>query len=85
MVGVRLGVGCPCPPVGNDIVTPRHLLRKTLCVVHVPHELHILHVLHELLVLHELHELHELHQRDELHVLHARCFAITNRSLIAWN
>ena len=24
-VGVRLGVGCPCPPVRNDIVTPRHL------------------------------------------------------------
>ena len=25
-VGVRLGVNCPCPPVRNDIVTPRHLL-----------------------------------------------------------
>ena len=24
-VGVKLGVGCPCPPVRNDIVTPRHL------------------------------------------------------------
>ena len=24
-VGVRLRVGCPCPPVRNDIVTPRHL------------------------------------------------------------
>ena len=24
-VGLRLGVGCPCPPVRNDIVTPRHL------------------------------------------------------------
>ena len=24
-VGVRLGVGCPCPPVRDDIVTPRHL------------------------------------------------------------
>ena len=24
--GVRLGVGCPYPPVRNDIVTPRHLL-----------------------------------------------------------
>ena len=23
---MRLGVGCPCPPVRNDIVTPRHLL-----------------------------------------------------------
>ena len=22
---VRMGVGCPCPPVRNDIVTPRHL------------------------------------------------------------
>ena len=25
MVGVRLGVGCPCQPVRNDIVTPRYL------------------------------------------------------------
>ena len=24
-VGVWMGVGCPCPPVHNDIVTPRHL------------------------------------------------------------
>ena len=24
-VGVWMGVGCPCPPVCNDIVTPRHL------------------------------------------------------------
>ena len=24
-VGVWLGVRCPCPPVRNDIVTPRHL------------------------------------------------------------
>ena len=23
--GVWIGVGCPCPPVRNDIVTPRHL------------------------------------------------------------
>ena len=23
---VWMGVGCPCPPVRNDIVTPRHLL-----------------------------------------------------------
>ena len=23
--GVWMGVGCPCPPVRNDIVTPRHL------------------------------------------------------------
>ena len=21
-----MGVGCPCPPVRNNIVTPRHLL-----------------------------------------------------------
>ena len=27
-VGVRMGVGCPCPPVRNDIVTPRHLFAK---------------------------------------------------------
>ena len=25
--GVRLGVGCPCPPVRNNIVTPRHLFQ----------------------------------------------------------
>ena len=25
-VEVRLGVGCPCPPVRNDIMTPCHLL-----------------------------------------------------------
>ena len=24
---VWFGVGCPCPPVRNDIVTPRHLLK----------------------------------------------------------
>ena len=24
-IGVWMGVGCPCPPVRNDIVTPRHL------------------------------------------------------------
>ena len=23
--GVWMGVGCPCPPVRNDVVTPRHL------------------------------------------------------------
>ena len=23
--GVWIGVGCPCPPIRNDIVTPRHL------------------------------------------------------------
>ena len=27
VVGLRLGVGCPCQPVRNDIVTPRHLFR----------------------------------------------------------
>ena len=26
VVGVRLGVGRPCPPVRNDIVTQRHLI-----------------------------------------------------------
>ena len=25
-VGMRLGVGCPCPIIRNDIVTPRRLL-----------------------------------------------------------
>ncbi|MEE3022984.1 MAG: hypothetical protein VX367_10290 [SAR324 cluster bacterium] len=25
-VGVRLGLGCPCPPVRNDIVTPASLV-----------------------------------------------------------
>ena len=25
VVGVWMGVGCPCPPARNDIVTPRHL------------------------------------------------------------
>ena len=33
--GVRLGVGCPCPPVRNAIVSPRHLLpyiRKFVCL-----------------------------------------------------
>merc|ERR1712025_1482721 len=28
-VEVWIGVGCPCPPVRNDIVTPRHLLFKS--------------------------------------------------------
>ena len=28
VVWVRLGVGCPCPPVPNDIVTPRHLFSR---------------------------------------------------------
>ena len=25
-IGVWMGVGGPCPPIRNDIVTPRHLL-----------------------------------------------------------
>ena len=25
-LGMRMEVGCPCPPVRNDIVTPCHLL-----------------------------------------------------------
>ena len=28
--GVWMGVGCPCPPVCNDIVTPRHLFEFVL-------------------------------------------------------
>ena len=32
VVGKRLGVGCPCTPVRNDIVTPHHLLiSKSRC------------------------------------------------------
>ena len=27
-IGVWMGVGRPCPPVRNDIVTPRHLLTR---------------------------------------------------------
>ena len=27
---VWIGVGCPCPPVRNDIVTPRQILFKDL-------------------------------------------------------
>ena len=34
------GVGCPCPPVRNDIVTPRHLLIGEM--VYLP--LHCFHV-----------------------------------------
>ena len=29
MVGVRLGVGCPCPSLRNDIVTPRPLVHES--------------------------------------------------------
>ena len=29
-IGVWMGVGCPCPPVLNDIVTPRHLFQSLL-------------------------------------------------------
>ena len=31
-VGVWMRVGCPCPPVRNDIVTPRHLFFVCLFV-----------------------------------------------------
>ena len=36
-VGVWMGVGCPCPPVRNDIVTPRHLflIIKNLEIEHL--------------------------------------------------
>ena len=27
--GVWMGVGCPCPPIRNNVVTPRHLFRPT--------------------------------------------------------
>ena len=30
--GVWMGVGCPCPPVRNDIVTPRHLFNLQVAV-----------------------------------------------------
>ena len=33
VVGMRLGVGCPCPPFRNDIVTPRHLFIFEYCLV----------------------------------------------------
>ena len=32
--GVRLGVGCPCPPVHNNIVTPRHLFLFFLMIAY---------------------------------------------------
>ena len=32
MVGVRLGVGCPSPPVRNNMVTPRHLFTKVTII-----------------------------------------------------
>ena len=32
---VWMGVGCPCPPVRNDIVTPRHLFSPDLLGVDV--------------------------------------------------
>ena len=32
-VRVWMGVGCPCPPVRNDIVTPRHLFTSG-CLVY---------------------------------------------------
>ena len=34
--GVWMGVGCHCPPIRNDIVTPRHLLETKLCIFDVP-------------------------------------------------
>ena len=36
MAGVRLGVGGPCPPIRNDIVTPRHLLRAVSVLQNEP-------------------------------------------------
>ena len=30
VVGVWLEVGCPCPPVRNDIVTPHHFFTNAL-------------------------------------------------------
>ena len=32
-VKVRMGVGRPCPPVRNDIVTPRHLLNYQIILI----------------------------------------------------
>ena len=44
-----LGFGCPCPPVRNDIVTPRHLFYPMFstnsilsCIISVPSGWHIL-------------------------------------------
>ena len=31
--GMWMGVGCPYPPVRNDIVTPRHLFSEILRIV----------------------------------------------------
>ena len=36
-VGVRMGVECPCPPVRNDIVTPRHLFLHFLYLTFYHH------------------------------------------------
>ena len=41
-----MGVGCPCPPVRNDIVTPRHLFNSFLqCIVSIQLELLIIKLL----------------------------------------
>ena len=32
-----MGVGCPCPPICNDIVTPRHLFRYHLSGISLSH------------------------------------------------
>ena len=29
---MRMGVGCPCPPVRNDIVTLRHLFKMMYAI-----------------------------------------------------
>ena len=45
-VGVRLGAGCPFPPVRNDILTPRHLFRvisDTASAMKYLEERHIVH------------------------------------------
>ena len=33
VVGVWMGVGCPCPPARNDIVTPRHFFLLHLMIL----------------------------------------------------
>ena len=30
---VWMGVGCPCPPVHNNVVTPRHLLNTSIALI----------------------------------------------------
>ena len=36
-VEIRLGVGCPCPPVRYDIVTPRHLFSISVSKIELAH------------------------------------------------